>query len=168
MRRKLHTNECLCQTYIEENVYYQNKDNPKDIIVIGNNCTKRYELDRKKHCTKCNAIHTNRKDNYCNNCRKERKARKKSVKKKVEREKERFEKIKNHEYIHIDDLKEGFYYRYTRNTMYPEKRRNCVFFRLISIDKDKLVCQTYKKDFTWTIKRPLNEYADFIFYKRNY
>lgn len=168
MREKLHTNYCLCGTQIKENIYRQNKDMKTNIIVIGNICNLRYKLGRIRKCSMCGEAHQNRKDNYCNSCRKERKARKKSVKKKVEREKERFEQLKNHEYIHIDDLKEGSYYRYTRDTMYPVKRRNCVFFRLININKNELVCQSYKKERTWIFKRPLKEGADFIFYKRNY
>jgi len=160
IREKLHKDYCLCGTKIKENVYRQNTDMKANIIVIGNICNLRYNLGRIRKCNKCNAVHTNRKDNYCNTCRKERKVKKKNVKKKVEREKERFDKIKNHEFIHVDDLKQGSYYVYTKSYM---NERKCVRFKLININKNELICEGYGR--TWSIISD-DTRADYIFYKR--
>ena len=171
-----HRTYCLCETKIEENVYYQNKNNPKDIIVIGNVCTKRYELDRSRHCSRCDAIHKNNKDNYCNNCRIKIKIEKEQKEWQIEREKEQKEwekkirkelshKLKNLEEINYYDLKEGSYYRYVKYGKYSKLK--CVFFKLLTKKDDKLICQGYKSDFTWSINL-FSSYYSFKFYKRNY
>ena len=58
---------CVCNHVITQNCYILNTET-KDIKIIGNCCIKKFGLQGKT-CSLCNAIHKNRKDNYCNDCR---------------------------------------------------------------------------------------------------
>ena len=63
-------NRCVCDHKIKENCYLVNDVN--DILIIGNCCIKNFvpKENQGRHCSKCNNTHKNRKDNYCNDCRK--------------------------------------------------------------------------------------------------
>tara|TARA_R110000803_G_scaffold101228_1_gene169152 strand:+ start:613 stop:1017 length:405 start_codon:yes stop_codon:yes gene_type:complete len=63
-----HKKKCICEHAIQENCYIFNTETKK-IKVIGNCCIDKFDLGGRT-CGQCGAIHKNRKDNYCNDCRK--------------------------------------------------------------------------------------------------
>ena len=63
----LHADKCVCDHPIKENCYITNG---KKIIVLGNCCIKKFAVGGKR-CKICDTVHKNRKDNYCNSCRKD-------------------------------------------------------------------------------------------------
>jgi hypothetical protein len=64
-----HKDKCLCDHPISENCYIYKKEGKNiKIRVIGNCCIKKFDLQGRT-CEICNAVHRNRKDNYCNDCR---------------------------------------------------------------------------------------------------
>tara|TARA_B110000503_G_scaffold140409_1_gene231250 strand:- start:272 stop:805 length:534 start_codon:yes stop_codon:yes gene_type:complete len=65
-------NKCVCGHFIKENCFIYKKLLNGNFIfkVVGNSCIKKLQLDGKR-CSICNEKHKNRKDNYCNTCRKE-------------------------------------------------------------------------------------------------
>jgi hypothetical protein len=58
---------CLCGVAIKQNCFIFNKKT-HEIKVIGNCCIKKFNLQGRT-CFDCGAIHKNRKDNMCNECR---------------------------------------------------------------------------------------------------
>lgn len=58
---------CVCNTPIQQQCYVLNKVT-KEVVVMGNCCIRKMELSGRT-CSICNAIHRNRKDNLCNDCR---------------------------------------------------------------------------------------------------
>lgn len=160
---------CLCCKDIKNNIYFKHKTT-EHIIIIGNRCCERY-MNKKKKCSTCDNTHKNRKDNFCNNCRKIMLEQKKINKRVKEKINELLKKDKSNEalkldeyiYINIDDMKINNYYVYTRGSNTQRKR---VFFKLVEIHKNKIVCQKYKSDLTWELQRPLNENYNFIFYEK--
>lgn len=64
--------KCICGQYIKQNCYISKKINNKcvynTIIVLGNCCIKRFEIDGRT-CENCGDKHLNRKTNYCNACK---------------------------------------------------------------------------------------------------
>ena len=63
--------KCICEHFISENCFiYKNVGNQIQIRVIGNCCIKKFDLQGRR-CKVCDAVHKNRKDNYCNSCRKD-------------------------------------------------------------------------------------------------
>ena len=63
-----HNDRCVCNHVIYQNCYIYNTS-LKEFAVIGNCCIKKFNLQGKT-CSMCEATHKNRKDNYCNDCRK--------------------------------------------------------------------------------------------------
>jgi hypothetical protein len=64
-----HKDKCICDHFISENCFIYKKENGNfHIRVIGNCCIKKFDLQGRK-CQMCDAVHKNRKDNYCNDCR---------------------------------------------------------------------------------------------------
>jgi hypothetical protein len=60
---------CICGQKIEVNHYITDGDG--SILIIGSECIKKFlQFSMGKRCTHCRIIHKNRKDNYCNACRK--------------------------------------------------------------------------------------------------
>ena len=57
---------CICDHVIKRNCYITNGDN---MLVLGNCCIKRFILNSSRTCEVCGEGHKNRKDNKCNNCR---------------------------------------------------------------------------------------------------
>lgn len=59
---------CVCGHKIKENCYITNGD---EILILGNECIKRFLRDGKsgRTCEVCGASHRNRKRNRCNNCK---------------------------------------------------------------------------------------------------
>ena len=65
-----HATKCICGQEIKENCYISGIIGDEEIIVImGNNCIKRFVPKCSRTCKKCGEIHKNRKDNLCNKCR---------------------------------------------------------------------------------------------------
>jgi hypothetical protein len=58
---------CVCLTKISQQCYIINIKT-KDIVVLGNCCIRRFGLNGKT-CSMCNAVHKNRSDNFCKDCR---------------------------------------------------------------------------------------------------
>ena len=58
---------CVCKHKIFKNCYILNKET-KEIQIIGSCCIKKFGLQGKT-CSRCNKVHKNRSDNYCNDCR---------------------------------------------------------------------------------------------------
>lgn len=77
------SDKCACGHDIKINGYIRNKIT-KEIIVMGSCCIKRFKI--KKHCFKCDNLHTRIKYNICKNCEKIEKEKSKE-KKKIEKEK---------------------------------------------------------------------------------
>ena len=73
-----HRYKCLCDHDIVENCFIYRKVNDKKILirVIGNCCIKKFDLGG-RHCEVCDAQHKNTKDNICNECRDDIKAKEK-------------------------------------------------------------------------------------------
>lgn len=67
-----HTNNCVCNHYIEENCYIRNGN---DFLILGNCCIKKFIPMNTRTCKYCNSPHRNRKNNICNGCRKKYKVR---------------------------------------------------------------------------------------------
>jgi hypothetical protein len=66
-----HKDECICEHHISENCYIYKKEKKNiQIRVIGNCCIKKFGVGGKR-CKICDTVHKNRKDNYCNSCRKD-------------------------------------------------------------------------------------------------
>ena len=64
--RITHKDKCICGINIIQQCYiFNTKTN--QILVLGNECIKRWKKNR---CDMCDTIHRNRKDNFCNDCRK--------------------------------------------------------------------------------------------------
>ena len=64
-----HVDNCICGQRIKNNCFITTHE--KDhIITLGNCCIRRFE-GRVKKCDICKKIHRNRKDNICNDCRKQ-------------------------------------------------------------------------------------------------
>jgi hypothetical protein len=65
-----HKEACICEHHISENcfIYRIKEDGKGEIRVIGNCCIKKFDLSG-KHCQICDAVHNNRKNNICNECR---------------------------------------------------------------------------------------------------
>ena len=61
--------KCCCGHDIVENCYVWN-EKTKKIEVLGNCCIKKYLNKSGRTCSKCGEPHRNRKDNFCNKCRK--------------------------------------------------------------------------------------------------
>jgi len=61
--------KCICDHFISENCFiYKIVGKQIKIRVIGNCCIKKFDLQGRR-CQMCDAVHKNRKDNYCNECR---------------------------------------------------------------------------------------------------
>jgi len=71
MNTDLKTDMCLCGHIIKNHMYIQDKKDKSKIIVLGNICIKKYK-GKQRHCN-CGNLHKNRKDNFCNDCRKKKK-----------------------------------------------------------------------------------------------
>lgn len=69
-----HESYCICEHYIEENCYLQNKISG-ELIVVGNYCIKKHMPKNQagRTCSDCEQPHKNRKDNFCKDCREKRK-----------------------------------------------------------------------------------------------
>tara|TARA_R110002050_G_scaffold114714_1_gene230418 strand:- start:717 stop:1244 length:528 start_codon:yes stop_codon:yes gene_type:complete len=60
--------ECECGMEIQQQCYIINKKT-KQIVVLGNSCIERLRNGTSRTCGLCHAVHRNRSDNYCNDCR---------------------------------------------------------------------------------------------------
>ena len=60
---------CICETRIMFNYYIT--DGNENILVIGSECIRHFlDFNMGRICSHCKGPHKNRKDNYCNSCRK--------------------------------------------------------------------------------------------------
>tara|TARA_R110000824_G_scaffold12640_1_gene55464 strand:- start:2538 stop:3065 length:528 start_codon:yes stop_codon:yes gene_type:complete len=59
---------CECGMEIQQQCYIINIKT-KQIIVLGNSCIERLRNGTSRTCGLCHAVHRNRSDNYCNDCR---------------------------------------------------------------------------------------------------
>jgi hypothetical protein len=149
---------CVCRHHgLRYNCFITNGD---DVIVIGRVCmtqflpkqSKEYNDTLAKHCERCDAVHRNRKDNLCNECRlivaEERKAeenRKKHEDERVRLEEER--KRQEEERERLEELKWKRAHKCPcggwKRPEYPECW-NCRSTRLNSLSetqKKKILCQ---------------------------
>lgn len=156
----LNTDQCLCGVKIKENVYFMNKKNFNNIIVIGNICKKRYiQESDKSSCLICFKPHQNHKYNYCNECKKEYKKTKKRVDKK---DKKNFEELNDYVYIPWEAMRPDNEYCYTVNK-YRETGRKVVKFKCLKIDNDKITC-LYDGGYIREILR-MHKFNKYIFYQ---
>tara|TARA_R110000824_G_scaffold178240_1_gene357869 strand:- start:652 stop:1131 length:480 start_codon:yes stop_codon:yes gene_type:complete len=59
--------KCVCNTKIQQQCWILNTES-LEIVVIGNCCIRKFKLTGMT-CSRCKAVHRNRKDNFCNSCR---------------------------------------------------------------------------------------------------
>ena len=84
-----HVKKCICGIKIKENCYIQCEEG---LIIVGNECINRFIQNSDKGrrtCGFCGDRHRNRKDNYCNTCRKkieEERIKKERIRKEKEQE----------------------------------------------------------------------------------
>jgi len=64
-----HEDHCVCNHPIKWNCYIRHKVT-NEVIVLGNCCIKKFIPKSMRTCGMCGEPHKNRKDNYCNDCRK--------------------------------------------------------------------------------------------------
>ena len=61
--------QCLCEHEIKENCYISKGNDFSTIIILGNCCIKKFIKSSSRTCEICSAIHQNRNNNYCNDCK---------------------------------------------------------------------------------------------------
>lgn len=164
-----HSSTCLCLTYIKNNIYFKHKTTGH-IIIIGNRCRERY-LNKNKKCGICTNTHQNRKDNFCNECRKTKKNEIKIINEKkqelikqketAEKDKQRFYELKNYEVIPWEDIKENNYYIYSRIDN-KTKERKIVRIKCLEYSSSFIECKGNGYDAEWTLYRN----KDFVFYAK--
>ena len=65
--KPIHSERCVCETPIKQQCYIYNTLTG-EIVVVGNCCILKFKLQGMT-CDMCQAVHRNRSDNYCNDCR---------------------------------------------------------------------------------------------------
>ena len=64
--RPPHSYECVCGHSIQENCYITNG---QELLVLGNDCIKKFIPKSGRTCELCGSSHKNRKVNLCNKCK---------------------------------------------------------------------------------------------------
>jgi hypothetical protein len=61
--------KCLCGHDIKRNCYITKDFDVNTILILGNCCIKRFEIESSRTCKTCKKPHKNRNVNRCNDCR---------------------------------------------------------------------------------------------------
>jgi hypothetical protein len=66
IKRPTTTNKCLCGHHIVENCFITDGTN---VLVVGNECIKKYVKKKTRSCERCGDTHRARLHNYCRKCK---------------------------------------------------------------------------------------------------